>query len=30
MQQLWMERLRWPEVSRYTTLAEDIKIIKQP
>ncbi len=28
-QQLRMERLRWPEVSCYTTLAENIKIIKQ-
>ncbi len=30
MQQLRMERLRWPEVSRYTALAENMKIIKQP
>ncbi len=30
MQQLRMERLRWPEVSCYTALAENIKIIKQP
>ncbi len=29
-QQLRMERLRWPEVSCYTTLVENIKIIKQP
>ncbi len=29
-QQLRMERLHWPEVSCYTALAEDIKIIKQP
>ncbi len=29
-QQLRMERLRWPEVSCYTALAENIKIIKQP
>ncbi len=29
-QQLRMERLRWPEVSCYTVLAENIKIIKQP
>ncbi len=28
MQQLWMERLRWPEVSCYTALVENIKIIK--
>ncbi len=28
-QQLRMERLRWPEVSGYTGLAENIKIIKQ-
>ncbi len=30
MQQLRMERLRWPGVIRYTALAENIKIIKQP
>ncbi len=29
-QQLQMERLRWPEVSCYTALAENIKIVKQP
>ncbi len=28
-QQLWMEWLRLPEVSCYTALAENIKIIKQ-
>ncbi len=29
-QQLRMEQLRWPEVSCYTTVAENIKIFKQP